>query len=85
MAMTEEMARKMVGRPLSPAVLEEIQALNEFPPVSPGFNPAGSWTQVYRIWLNHGFYGLLNLNGGFLRIERRKGVSDIRLTQETLA
>ena len=72
MSMSEETARKKVGRPLSPRTLEEIEALNPFPEPKPGFNPYGNWKHLYRIWLNHGYYGLLNLDAGYLRLERKK-------------
>ncbi len=80
MPMSEETAKKIVGRPLTPEILEEIEALNPFPEPDPQFSPDGNRTMLYRIWLNHGYYGLLNLNAGFLRIERKTGSALDRFT-----
>jgi len=68
--MPTERDRQKVRRPLSPRVLEDIGIIDRFPTLPKGFSAVGNWSQSYRIWLCHGYYGLMNLDGGFLRIER---------------
>ena len=68
--MPTERDRQIVKRPLSPRVLEDIGIIGEFAPAPESFSPQGDWSQSYHIWLCHGFYGLLNIEGGYLRIER---------------
>ena len=69
--MPTERDGQKVKRPLTPRVLEDIGVIDGFPPAPKGFAPEGDWSQSYRIWLCHGYYGLLNLEGGYLSIERR--------------
>ncbi len=79
--MPTERYNQKVKYPLTPRVLEDIGIIDGFPPVPTGFAPQGDWSQSYRIWLCHGYYGLLNLEGGYLRIERRsKGGDEFTLS-----
>lgn len=71
--MPTERDHQKVKHPLTPRILEDIGIINGFPPAQRAFKPEGDWSQNYRIWLCHGYYGLLNLYGGFLHIERKKG------------
>jgi len=71
---------QIVGRPLSPKVLEDIGVIGGFPETPAGFDPRASWVHRYRIWLCHGYYGLLNLDAGYLRIRRTAGSNDEAFT-----
>ena len=80
MPMPAEIAQQKMKKPMSPSILEEIGALNEFPKLQANFDPDKNWSHLYRIWLNHGFWGQLNLDAGVLRIERKTGKSDDQFT-----
>jgi len=68
--MLKDRANKIVERPLTPAVLDDIGVLGAFP--SPGKGP----DRLYRIWLCHGFYGQLNLDAGYLKLTRGEPSTD---------
>ncbi len=72
--------RGPVTRPLEPAVLTELGALKAAPPPPPeGFDPAGEWTAVYRIWTCYGRRGRGNETKGALRLRRRPAGDGHRL------
>ena len=50
--------------------MEELAALNNYPPSSEDFKPDGNWVNTYRIWTCHGYRESGNDNVGFLRIKR---------------
>ena len=62
--------RTIVGSPLTPSMLVELDAITKLSPASGDFNPAGNWIHSYRIWTCHGYRESGNENVGFLRIER---------------
>jgi len=62
--------RTIVGSPLTPTLLNELGALNEFPPSSEDFNLDGNWVNTYRIWTCHGYRESGNQNVGFIRLKR---------------
>jgi len=63
--------RTIVGSPLTPTLLKELDAFDEFPSMSEGFKPTGSWVNTYRIWTCHGYRESGNQNVGFLRIQKK--------------
>lgn len=63
--------RTIVGENLTPTVLRELGAVDEFPPTPATFRPDGDWTNIYRIWTCHGYRESGNDNVGSLRISRR--------------
>ncbi len=80
MAKKQTPKRTIVGSPLTPELLKELGAVDEFPQ-SPGqFDPQGNFMNTYRIWTCHGFRETGNQNVGFLRIERLAGKSDATYT-----
>jgi hypothetical protein len=62
--------RTIVGSPLTPTLLKELDALNELPLTPENFKPDGKWVSTYRIWTCHGYRESGNDNVGFLKIER---------------
>ncbi len=62
--------RTIVGFPITPSMLIELDAFTRFMPAPEDFNPAGKWLHSYRIWTCHGYRESGNDNVGFLRIER---------------
>ena len=62
--------RTIVGSPLTPTLLKELDALNKLPFTPKDFKPDGNWVNTYRIWTCHGYRESGNQNVGFLRIER---------------
>ena len=68
--MAKKTQRTIVGSPLTPALLDELSALRNFPTSSENFRPDGNWVNNYRIWTCHGYRESGNENVGFLRITR---------------
>ncbi|MHC4104179.1 MAG: hypothetical protein ACYSR9_04510 [Planctomycetota bacterium] len=68
--MAKKSQRTIVGSPLTPALLNELGALSNFPPPSDDFKPDGNWINTYRIWTCHGYRESGNENVGYLRIKR---------------
>ena len=62
--------RTIVGSPITPSMLMELDALTKLPPAPGNFSPSGNWMHSYRIWTCHGYRESGNQNVGFLRIER---------------
>jgi hypothetical protein len=62
--------RTIVGSPITPSMLVELDAITKLSPTPKNFNPAGNWVHFYRIWTCHGYRESGNENVGFLRIER---------------
>ncbi len=62
--------RTVVGSPLTPEMLKELRALDEFPTTPEDFKPDGNWVNTYRIWTCHGYRESGNYNVGFVRIRR---------------
>lgn len=62
--------RTIVGSPLTPELLKELGAIDEFQQSPKQFDPHGNFTNTYRIWTCHGFRETGNQNVGFLRIKR---------------
>jgi len=54
------------SRPLTLEFLRELGAFKDFTAPKGGFDPAGTWTNVYRLWLVQRARG-----GGCLRLERK--------------
>lgn len=65
--------RRIVGSPLTPDVLGELDALDGIPARSDGFTPNGDWVNTYRIWTCHGYRESGNEDEGFLRLARKAG------------
>ncbi|UCG57271.1 MAG: hypothetical protein JSU70_20690 [Phycisphaerales bacterium] len=63
-------SRTIVGSPLTPSLLGELDALGELPSTPRDFKPDGNWVNKYRIWTCHGYRESGNENVGFVRIER---------------
>ena len=64
-------ARTIVGENLTPTVLRELGAVDEFPRTPAGFQPDGNWTNNYRIWTCHGYRESGNETVGSFRLTRR--------------
>ena len=62
--------RTIVGSPITPSMLVELDAVTKLSPAHGDFSPAGNWVHSYRIWTCHGYRESGNENVGFLRIER---------------
>ena len=75
MAKKQTPKRTIVGSPLTPALLKELRALDEFPATPKDFDPEANWVNTYRIWTCHGFRETGNQSVGFVRIERLAGKS----------
>jgi hypothetical protein len=73
--MAKKKKRTIVGSPLTPVLLAELGALDEFPRMPKDFDPRGDWVNTYRIWTCHGYRESGNYNVGFVRIERVAGGS----------
>ncbi len=72
MAKKSKQSRTIVGRPLTPEMLDVTGGLVNFPPVYSRFDPDGDWTNTYRIFTCHGYRKTGNDNLGLLRIRRRR-------------
>ena len=68
--MAKKKRRTIVGSPLTPTLLDELDALSEFPLSSENFEPDGNWVNTYRIRTCHGYRQSGNQNVGLLRIKR---------------
>jgi hypothetical protein len=68
--MAKKSQRTIVGSPLTPTLLDELSALDNFRPLSEDFKPDGNWVNTYRIWTCHGYRESGNQNVGYLRIKR---------------
>ena len=62
--------RTIIGSPITPSMLVELDAITKFSPAPGDFSPAGNWKHSYRIWTCHGYRESGNDNAGFLKIER---------------
>jgi hypothetical protein len=60
----------IVDSPITPELLKELGAIDEFLHSPKNFDPHGNWTNAYRIWTCHGFRETGNQDVGFLRIKR---------------
>jgi len=67
--------RTIVGDPLTPSLLRELDAFTGFPATPDDFEPTGNWTNAYQIWTCHGYRESGNDLDGLLRIQRRAGRS----------
>ena len=79
--------RTIVGENLTPTLLIELGALEQFPSTPAAFEPDGNWVNTYRIWTCHGYRESGNENVGSLRITRRitsKGTFVLELHQEII-
>ncbi len=72
MAKQSKQGRTVVGRPLTPDMLDVTGGLVNFPPVYSDFDPDADWTNTYRIFTCHGYRKTGNDNQGLLRIRRRR-------------
>jgi len=77
--MAEKKHKGPVTRPLDPDVLTDLGALSDLPPPPAGFDPAGAWTAIYRIWTCYGYRGGRNETKGTLRLDRRPAGASHRL------
>ena len=80
MAKKQTPKRTIVGSPLTPALLKELRAVDEFPATPKDFDPQANWVNTYRIWTCHGFRETGNQSVGFVRIERLAGKSSASFT-----
>ena len=62
--------RTIVGSPITPSMLVDLDAITKLSPTPGNFKPAGNWAHSYRIWTCHGYRESSNENVGLLRIER---------------
>jgi len=62
--------RTIVGSPITPGMLVELDGSTKLLPAPGNFSPSGNWIHSYRIWTCHGYRESGNQNVGFLRIER---------------
>ena len=72
--------RTIVASPLTPTLLKELGAIDDFPATPKNFDPYGNWVNTYRIWTCHGFRESGNQNVGFVRIEREAGGTNEKFT-----
>jgi len=72
MAKKNKQSRTIVGRPLTPDMLDVTGGLVNFPPKYSRFDPEADWTNTYRIFTCHGYRRSGNENQGMLRIRRRQ-------------
>ena len=72
--------RTIVASPLTPTLLKELGAIDDFPATPKNFDPYGNWVNTYRIWTCHGYRETGNYNVGFVRIERAAGSSNEKFT-----
>ncbi|MHC4109630.1 MAG: hypothetical protein ACYSUY_01055 [Planctomycetota bacterium] len=82
MAKKQTPKRTIVGSPLTPELLKEIGAIDEFPQTPKHFDPHGNWTNTYRIWTCHGFRESGNQNVGFVRFRRVAAGTNEKLSLE---
>jgi len=82
MAKKKRSKRTAVGSPLTPVLLAELGALDEFPRMPKDFEPRGDWVNTYRIWTCHGYRESGNYNVGFVRIKRTAGKPNDSFTLE---
>ena len=68
--------RTGIGYPLTPNLFKELDLWYRVPETSENFDPAGSWTQVYRVVTSQGFYENKPSEKGHLQITRTAGSSD---------
>jgi len=66
----------IASAPLSPRMIEIMQAGNSFPEAG-NFSPDGDWTHHYRVWTNHGNMTYQNKNTGHISIMRTVNVDDV--------
>lgn len=74
----------VVGEPLTPAVLEQMDALKGWPPPRRAFDPKGDWTHTYRIWTCHGYTDRNNTNRGVLEIKRTANPFILTVSQRVI-
>jgi hypothetical protein len=70
--------RTIVGSPLTPEMLFQLGAIPGFSPNENPLDPAGKWTNRYRVWTCHGYRESGNLDVGFLQIQRGPADSNKR-------
>jgi hypothetical protein len=83
---SKKSARRALGRPLEPGILEELGVLSVPPKLGSGFDPNGNWRHAYRIYGNHGYYKSGNGFFGSLKITRsalEDGKLDLKVAQQT--
>lgn len=78
--MAQEYRDRSRSRPLSPAVLQELGALEGLSPPTEAFDPEGAWEHTYRIWAVSAT--ALRSNLGYLRIGRDPAGRSVTLTVE---
>lgn len=66
----------IVGENLTPMLLKELGAVDNFAPTPVNFKPDGNWVNTYRIWTCHGYRESGNQDVGSLRISRRAGSNE---------
>ena len=64
--------RTIVGSALTPTLLRELGAIDQFPPTPADFKPDGNWVNAYRIWTCHGYRESGNEDVGSVRIQRTR-------------
>ena len=62
-------SRTIVGSPLTPGLLGELDALGKLPSTPGDFKPDGNWVNKYRIWTCHGYRESGNQDVGFVRLK----------------
>lgn len=68
--MAKKRKRTIVGSPLTPAMLDEMEIIPDFPPQNDQFQPEKNWVNTYRVWTCHGYRKSGNTDQGVLKIER---------------
>ncbi|HUV67292.1 MAG TPA: hypothetical protein VMW24_25605 [Sedimentisphaerales bacterium] len=66
----------IVGENLTPMLLRELGAVDNFAPTPANFKPDGNWVNKYRIWTCHGYRESGNQDVGSLRVSRRAGSNE---------
>ena len=77
--------RKVVGSPLSPRLLFDMDAYQDLPAAEPGFDPGGAWTHTYTIWTCHGYRASGNKVVGSLRVTRTPGPPPTLAVEQAIA
>ncbi|OVE79685.1 hypothetical protein BVY01_01785 [bacterium I07] len=69
--MIQKRNRIRVGTPLTPEMLDSLNALNPVAGLPENFDSRGDWEHTYRIWSCHGYKKSGNDDRGFLKLKRR--------------
>ena len=70
----------VVGYPLTPDLLQELDLLQSFPQTPDDFDPNSTWTNTYRIMTCHGYRESGNDDRGYLKLTRTPTGETFQLT-----